>query len=182
MSAKSTSLRKQKQQTTHKEYDIIMILAGGIRQDGQLPSFSKQRVLKGIELFHAKYAQRILMSGRWSGKRQSIPPVTEAAAMVEYARKHTIPKSALYAEELSTSTHENVLFSKKYFFEKYHWNKILVVTSDLHMKRTKLVFNRILGKEYEVHYAAAKTSMNVIRLVWQWFKEQCLYYASIIYH
>lgn len=149
-------------------YDVIIVLAGGIRDSGELPESVRQRIHKAKELFDNQMAQKIIMSGRWSSSRNSTPPTTEAEAMSRYAQKIGIPKEALHREENSQNTAGNAFYSTVHFLKPNNWKNVIVVTSDFHLPRAKFIFNKFLGPEYSIRYESAQTTFSVKKwLRWQ---------------
>ncbi len=149
------------------KYDVIIVLAGGIQDDGSLAVSVKKRIEKARLLFFHKKAPRILMTGKWSIGRTT-PVMTEARAMYNYARKIGIPKKAIYLEEKSNNTLTNIRFTMKYFLIPNKWKKIIIVTSDFHMYRTRLICMHVFGTSYNVMYVTAKTNASSFRKL-QWY-------------
>lgn len=67
--------------------------------------------------------------------------VSEAYAMSEYLIKKGISREHLIIEDQSTSTQENLLFSSKYIENSK--NNIVIITSDYHMFRSKMLARRL---------------------------------------
>lgn len=142
-------------------FDVIIVLAGGIRDNGELPKSVQQRIHKAKELFDSQLARNVILSGRWSLSRGSTPPRTEAEAMFEYAQKIGIPATVLHKEENSQNTAGNAFYSATNFLIPNNWNKVVVVTSDFHLPRTKYIFDTFLGHEYSIRYESAPTDFSV---------------------
>jgi uncharacterized SAM-binding protein YcdF (DUF218 family) len=153
--------------------DVIVVLAGGITDDGMLPVVVKKRIDLAKKLFDAGLAKKILMSGRWSVYREShLPPRTEATAMAEYAQQLGVSPSAILKEEQSNTTLKNAYFVKKLFLQPNQWRRLVVVTSDFHLPRTKYIFSTLLGAEYQIAYRAAKTNYLPLKKLYLWFFEK----------
>lgn len=149
-------------------YDVIIVLAGGIRDSGELPESVHQRIHKAKELFDAQVATRVIMSGRWSQSRNRTPPTTEAEAMSLYAQVIGIPEKFIHKEEHSQNTAGNAFYSTTHFLKPNNWKKVVVVTSDFHLPRTQYIFNKFLGPEYSIRYESARTTFSVKKLLkWQ---------------
>jgi hypothetical protein len=89
------------------------------------------RVPKAVELFNAKRAQKIIMTGG-----QSDPP--EALAMKNAAIELGITEKDIILETKSTNTGENILFTKALLEDIYGLNnikRILLVTNFFHLRR-----------------------------------------------
>lgn len=144
--------------------DAIVVLGGGVGDDGTLPTTSRTRVALAVELFRASVAPRMILSGR-CGLTQPDPAVTEAAAMAAYAREHGVPEEALLLEEEARDTLGNAYFTRELFLEPNGWRSIRVVTSDFHLSRAAWVFRRILGSRYDFSLASAASGLSPRELI-----------------
>lgn len=135
--------------------DSIIVLAGGVNKDGSLPEIPKKRVEKGVELFKNNAASKIIMSGKygfWLDYFKDIPARSEAEAMKEYAVSLGVSEESIILEDTSKDTVGNAYFTKVNILEKNNWKKVIVVTSEFHLERTKFIFDTVLGPEYEIEY------------------------------
>lgn len=143
--------------------DAIIVLGGGIHNDGSLPSQVKKRVEKAALLYHKGLAKRVIMTGKWSFLHKGRPKRTEARAMVSYAETLKIPKKALIAEERSTDTIGNAHFTKK-ILEKRKWKNVIIVTSDFHRQRAKWIFHQVLGKQFSLRLVTVPSGITGFQL------------------
>ena len=140
--------------------DALVVLGRGVHADGSLPRLAEQRVERAAELFALETAPRIIFSGRCSLMTETIPPVTEARAMAEYALTLGLPRDVLCVEEESRDTIGNAYFVLSRFLEPNDWTSIRVVTSDFHLQRTAWVFQKVLGVGYDVSFSAAPSELD----------------------
>lgn len=154
--------------------DVIVVLSGGIRQNGELHQTTQKRIEKAKELFDKGAAPAILMTGKWSLFREDQPKITEAEAMTLYAESLGVPSSVLWQEKNSTSTLSNALYTKVFFLEPHNWKKVIVVTSDFHCSRANMIFSAVLGTEYEIDYAVVSTHVHFSLYTKRWLKESIL--------
>lgn len=148
------------------QYDVIIVLAGGIQETGEIPLSVQRRLQKAKLLYEQKAAERILLSGRWSKyweKRN--PPSTEAEAMRQYALQLGIPDSALLKEERSHNTFTNAQYCTELFIRPQQWKRIAVVTSDFHVPRAKAMFLQHLGTEYDLHFVSTQPGFHPLKWV-----------------
>lgn len=117
--------------------DAIVVLGGG-----GLPHFESDapdesgkvrgtRTGFGLALFRANRAPLIILSGGDG----------EAEAMARLLHQHGIPASSLIDEGLSRNTYENALYSAA-LLRRNRLQRILLVTSPIHMRRAAACFNR----------------------------------------
>ena len=135
--------------------DAIIILAGGVNTDGSLPIVPKQRVQKGVELWKGGVSKFLIMSGKygfWIDELKQVLLKSESQAMKEYAVSLGVPADQVFIENESKDTVGNAYFVKVNYLEKNNWRNVVIVTSDFHLERTKLIFDLVLGHEYKAEY------------------------------
>ena len=140
--------------------DAIVILGGGISQDGKLKQTTINRLDKGIELFNQGIARYIILSGKYSSELDYIPVTTEAKAMAKYLEDKGIPEDRILLEEESMDTIGNAYFTKVKILKPRNWKNIVVVTSDFHIPRAEYIFRKVLGKGYKVRFVGAPTGFS----------------------
>ena len=116
-----------------QEADVILVLGSATTGDVPTPAF-QERIDHGIWLYQNGYAPYILFSG---GKGSAEQP-TEAMIAKNYALSQGIPENAIILEEQSTSTEENMKFSKV-VMEEHSFETAIIVSDPLHLKRAMLM-------------------------------------------
>src|SRR5699024_3413213 len=117
-----------------KKADVIIMLGG-----------DSGRLEKSVELYHNGYADYVMISPEIESIRSQ---------STEYAIELGIPQSAIIEEHKATSTYTNATETLK-LMGKYDFNSALVVTSDYHLKRSKMIYDRVNNGQYELTYIAA---------------------------
>lgn len=117
-----------------KQADVIIMLGG----DGG-------RLEKAAELYHNGYADYVMISPEIESIRSQ---------STEYAIELGIPQSAIIEEHEATSTYTNATETLK-LMDKYDFDSALVVTSDYHLKRSKMIYDRVNDGQYGLTYIAA---------------------------
>ncbi len=119
--------------------DAVLILGCKIRPDGTLYPLIRDRVDRAIAFSKAQLAatgkQPVLIP---SGGRGPDEPMAEAEAMAAYLREKGIPEEMILPEDRSTTTKENLRFSKKLLEESGRFPKELKAafsTSSYHVYR-----------------------------------------------
>lgn len=140
--------------------DVIIILGGGLEPDGSLPKIPKLRVEKGVELFKEGVAPKIIVSGYQGFWLETTPIKSEAQAMKEYAMSLGIPEEAIIEEEDSKDTVGNAYFCRLNIIDPNNWKKIVVVTSEYHIPRTKYVFEKVMGADYEIEFVSVDSQLD----------------------
>ncbi|RHW39551.1 YdcF family protein [Lysinibacillus yapensis] len=119
-----------------KNSDVIIVLSGG-----------SERLEKAAGLYHSGYADYVLLTNS-----------NASGTTKEKAMALGIPENALIMEGKATSTYTNALFAKDKI-DKYSFNSAIVVTSDYHIRRTKLSFDRVF-KDSQMEFVYVASASN----------------------
>ncbi|MFS0839744.1 YdcF family protein [Paenibacillus sp. 1P03SA] len=118
--------------------DTVVILGSGLK-GYELSLTLQQRLDAALPYISGKKDAAVVVSGG-QGPGENVP---EAVAMRDYLVKKGIAENRIFLESVSTSTSENLRFTKTVLKEKGVTDpKILIVTSDYHMYRAKLLAKR----------------------------------------
>lgn len=120
---------------TPEKADVIIMLGGG----------DKGRMEKAAELYHEGYADYVIITP----ESEDIYPQSTA-----FAVELGIPEDAIIEEYEATSTYTNAVESFK-IMDEHSFDSALVVTSDYHLKRSKLIYDRVSDGQYDLKYIAA---------------------------
>lgn len=115
--------------------DVIIMLAGG----------DAGRMEKAADLYHAGYADYVIVS-----------PIVEKypSQSKAFALELGISEESLIEEYNASSTYTNATITLD-MMEEYSFDSALIVTSDYHLKRSRMIFERINEKKYDLTYVAA---------------------------
>ncbi|MCL2750487.1 MAG: YdcF family protein [Coriobacteriia bacterium] len=120
--------------------DYLIILGAWVK-DGKVPPLLAKRIDKAIEFYQKQKEQgsppKLLMSGG-QGPDESCP---EAEAMRRYALEKGIPDEHILVESASTSTLENIRFSKELMTRDFGEEsyKCIFVTNNYHVFRAGII-------------------------------------------
>lgn len=118
-----------------------IIVHGSGLIDGKIPPLLKSRLDKAIEVYNAGGGRATIIP---SGGQGPDEPRAEAVAMAEYLLDRSIPANKIVPEDQSTTTRENMMFSKSIIEERStNAGKILFVTSNYHVFRIALIARRV---------------------------------------
>jgi len=119
-----------------KEVDVIVVFSGG---DGRLE--------KAIELYELGYANKLIISNGL------------ADGLWEKANT-LLPSKSLILEDKADSTFESAVYVKK-IMDQYKFHSAILVSSDFHMRRIKINFNRVYkGSDDELLFVSSDTTYN----------------------
>lgn len=116
----------------HRRADYIIVLGAGVIGTRVTPLLAA-RIDKGIELLHHNPDAKLILSGG-QGPGEDIP---EGEAMARYAEQKDVGLEKIIVEGKSTSTKENLLFSRE-LMEKGR-SRVIVVTTAYHVFRALLL-------------------------------------------
>ncbi|MCX7709401.1 MAG: YdcF family protein [Clostridia bacterium] len=106
---------------------------------GTSPSWSLEyRLKKALELYQQGYAKTIIVSGG-QGKDEA---ATESSVMKNWLIQQGIASDCIFEESKSTSTYENLQFSKE-ILENQKLNSAIIVSNDFHIFRSLSLAKRL---------------------------------------
>ena len=122
------------------DQDFIIILGSKINKDGSLPPLLKGRVDKAIEFGNKQYAATkkkiVYVPSGGQGKDETM---AEATAIKNYLIENGIKEKQILIEDKSTSTIENMRFSKEKINETKKEAKISFATTNYHVFRSGVI-------------------------------------------
>lgn len=122
--------------------DFIIILGSKINKDGTLPPLLKGRVDKAIEFGNKQYEKtkkKIIYVP--SGGKGNDEVIAESLAINDYLIENGIDKKQIIIEDKSTSTIENMRFSKEVIDKSNKNAKISFATTNYHVFRSGIIAN-----------------------------------------
>jgi len=130
----------------------MIVLGAKVKASG-IPSLSLENRLEEAVKYLNKYPHvKVIVSGGQGADEDR----TEASVMLKYLQDKGIDTNRILVEDQSTSTYENLLFSKELLPKGT--KKITILSNDFHLKRAKYLAES-LG--FEVDVVAAKTPKSV---------------------
>lgn len=118
---------------TPEDSDVIVILGGG----------DQGRVQKAAELYKSGYAGKVLITP--AGDRYNSEELTSIA------RHYGVDEEDVIADTESTSTYSNAQETIEIMEDK-DFESAIIVTSDYHLKRAKLIYERLNDDEKTFTY------------------------------
>ena len=118
------------------DYDCILVLGAGVRDDGTPSDMLYDRVSVSTEVYTALGDTPILMSGDHTGD------YNEVGVMKSLATELGVPSEDIFLDHEGYSTYESLYRAKQVFGAK----KIIIITQEYHLHRA-LYIARELGME-----------------------------------
>lgn len=122
--------------TTYSPADCILILGAGVRDKEPTPML-KDRLEKGISLYHKGYAKKIIMSGDHGREDYD-----EVNVMKNYAIEKGVSSEDIFMDHAGFSTYDSIYRAKKIF----EVDKMFVVSQKYHLYRA-IYLAKCLGIE-----------------------------------
>ena len=126
-----------------KDIDIMIILGCGLNKDGTATPLLRGRVLRAVEFYKKQKEETgkelifITSGGKGTDERNS-----ESYAMKACLLEYGIPESMIVEEDKSTTTYENMKFSKEKIAEINPDAKIAFSTTNFHVFRSGFMARR----------------------------------------
>lgn len=127
------------------DYAIIL----GAKVNGEIPSLSLRYRLDAALDYANKYPHVLLVLSGGQGVGEHI---SEGEAMKKYLIENGIGEYRLLVESASTSTYENILYSKELMPPSVE--SVTIITSDYHLERSKRIARSL---DLQTDVVAAKT-------------------------
>lgn len=117
--------------------DCIMVLGCQVKEDGRLSHMLEDRLKRGVALYKAGAAPKLLMSGDHGRTNYN-----EVQAMKQYAIDQGVPAEDIFMDHAGFSTYESVYRARDIFQVK----RIIIVSQEYHLYRA-LYTAKALGLE-----------------------------------
>ena len=129
------------QAATLADVDCILVLGCGVRADGSPSDMLHDRLRRGVELYEADAAPKLLMTGDHGRKNYD-----EVDVMKSFAVDAGIPSEDVFMDHAGFSTYESMYRAKEIFQAK----KIIIVTQQYHLYRAIYIAESLGMEAYGV--------------------------------
>lgn len=123
------------------DVDCIIVLGCQVRDDGSLSHMLRDRLMRGLEVYNAGAAPKLLMSGDHGQNDYD-----EVGAMKRYAIDNGVPSKNVFMDHAGFSTYETVYRAKEIFAAK----KVIIITQEYHLYRTLYIAEQLGVEAYGV--------------------------------
>ena len=124
-----------------EDVDCIIVLGCQVRDDGTLSHMLRDRLMRGLEVYHAGVAPKLLMSGDHGRKEYD-----EVNAMKQYAIENGVPSEHVFMDHAGFSTYETVYRAKEIF----EADKVIIITQEYHLYRALYIADKLGLEAYGV--------------------------------
>ncbi len=123
------------------DVDCILVLGCQVKDNGVPSDMLKDRLARGIELYEAGAAPKMLMSGDHGREEYD-----EVGTMKQWAIDSDIPSENIFMDHAGFSTYESMYRAKEIF----EANKIIIVTQEYHLYRALYIADKLGIEAYGV--------------------------------
>lgn len=117
-----------------EDYDCIMVLGCGVHDDGSPSAMLLDRLICGVDLYKAKAAPKLLMTGDHGREVYD-----EVNVMKNYAIDNGVPSRDVFMDHAGFSTYESVYRARDVFEVK----KMIIVTQEYHLYRALYIAEKL---------------------------------------
>ncbi len=128
--------------STIEKADCIVVLGCQVRADGTPSDMLRDRLERGLELYFAGVAPKILMSGDHGQTEYD-----EVNTMKQYAVNAGVPSEDVFMDHAGFSTYESIYRAKEIFKAE----SVVVVTQEYHLYRALYIADKFGLEAYGVH-------------------------------
>jgi uncharacterized SAM-binding protein YcdF (DUF218 family) len=121
--------------------DFVVVLGAGLIR-GEVTRLLARRLDRGRQVWERVRGRGGAPMMITSGGQGPDEPVSEARAMADYLIAAGVPEGAILLEDRSTTTLENLTFSRRIMVERKPDYRCVVVTSNYHVLRAALYARR----------------------------------------
>lgn len=164
-----------------QQCDAILILGAGIFTEEVTPML-KDRLDCALKLYRTNQHANIIVSGGQGPDE----PISEALAMQRYLVAHGVPTQKIIMEDHSTSTYENIKFTKSLLVNRLPRNaKMICVTSQFHILRALRFGQKFnlkfkgLGSHTPYHFFEVALIRDYLALMYQYKILLTIYFATL---
>lgn len=136
-----------------KTYDVIIVLAGGLTDSGEVHPWVMRRLDKAIQIYNQRNTPILCCGGGTYHKPPFVNEkgfaIHESTECANYLIQHNVNPNHIYKEWSSYDTIANGFFSLANHVIWRKWKNIVLITSEFHMPRSRKIFEWI----YSLHTA-----------------------------
>ena len=146
--------------------DVVVVLGDSVDSKKGNSEDQRKRVDQGILLFHTKKAKFLLFCGGF-GRHFNTTKISLAKHMKQFAVEKGVLGRNILLENKSFNTIENLIFAQN-ILNTRKFKRILIVSSDWHIARVKLISRYVFRKGYSVTFSSVRVKKSDDPQVWKW--------------
>lgn len=145
--------------TNLADIDCILVLGCQVKADGVPSHMLEDRLRRGVELYQANAAPKLLMSGDHGQVNYN-----EVGTMKQYAIDAGIPSSDVFMDHAGFSTYESVYRAKEIFGVQ----RMIIVTQEYHLPRALYIAEQMgieaygVSADYRTYFGQVKRDIREV--------------------
>jgi uncharacterized SAM-binding protein YcdF (DUF218 family) len=165
-----------------KKSGVIVILSCGHHESGMLGFRTLVRLTKGLELYRAGWADKIICAGgnRYGNTNRSI-----AEAMKDTLVLYGVPAKDVFTQDNTKNTYNDINGLIQKYRGRFDFNRAIFVTSSYHTFRMKRILMKknikalvVSGEEVELHPIHATQRLDSFREVVREYGAICYFWLK----
>ena len=116
-----------------EDFDCILVLGAGIRDDGPSPMLA-DRLDQAVDLYNSGVSDRLLMSGDHGS-----PYYDEVNIMKQYAKNCGVPSENIFMDHAGFSSYDSIYRAKEIFGAQ----RLVIVTQEYHLYRALYIADKL---------------------------------------
>ncbi len=141
--------------TDEKQPADVAIVLGAATANGKVSPVYRERINHGIWLYKNNYVDCLIFTGGFAQGND----LSDACTAKKYAVSQDVPEDAIYIEEKSVITEENLEYAKV-IMDANSMSTAIIVSDPLHMKRAML-----MAKDYGIKAYSSPTPTTMYKSV-----------------
>ena len=141
VSSARSAILSPEEAAAKENIDCILVLGCRVYEDGSLSHMLQDRLQRGLELYLAGAAPKLLMSGDHGQKDYD-----EVNAMKRFAIEKGVPSEDVFMDHAGFSTYESLYRAKEIFGVE----KVIIVTQEYHLHRALFIAQQLGLEAYGV--------------------------------
>jgi uncharacterized SAM-binding protein YcdF (DUF218 family) len=124
---------------------VIIVLGAPNDENGQLSATALTRADTALTEYHARSGCKLLLTGGF-GSHFNTTSRPHAYYVAEFLISRGVPPTDILEYAESSNTLEDAILSKR-ILEQYDLESVTVITSDFHLPRARLLFQKIFASQ-----------------------------------
>ncbi|MDQ1265747.1 MAG: YdcF family protein [Bacteroidota bacterium] len=115
----------------NRKADAGVILGAAVWGGNRPSPVLRERINKGYEIYEKKYVTKLILTGGGSPNE-----MTEAEVQRNELIKYGVEPKNLMVEDKSNSTFEQIQYIRDKYYNRFNYNRIIVISDNFHLFRT----------------------------------------------
>ena len=133
----------------------VIVLSNLMDKYGNLNNESLSRAVLAARIFKKRKAKILITSG-WDYRKDSSIFIADAFKKFFVDRENLLDRD-IYCERYSRDTVGDAVFSRLHAYDKFRFQKLIVISSEYHLFRVRKIFEFVYPSSIELEFIGSKT-------------------------